>query len=513
MIEISPNTKACLLGVGIFCFLIPWVFPLILGPNPNILVQLIAICSVTVIYLLPVSKFQVISFGLILAAAINALIGILQYFFLADIFHPYILQKGVGEAYGMLGQRNHLASLTTLGYISILIGYETKLFVNRTLKNAALIILLLLAIGNAVSLSRTGLIQWIVVLLIQIKLARGWRSEGVALALTASVTYALAVLFIPYLLTLLLGQDFFGLLSRFGSEGACDSRRNIWSNVVDLIAIQPLSGWGWGGLKYAHFTTLFSNNRFCGVLGNAHNLILHLAVELGIPFALLITSLIVWVIMSQRPWIEIVPEKKMAWWALFVIGIHSMVEYPLWYGPFQMIAIMYIFLLAGWNGVSEEMKQLRTGLLCSKRHLSTLVGVVAVFMFLGYAVWDYLRISKMYQTEYMQTLKTRESTIQEARRSILFRQYVDFGELTVMQLRADNAQYINDLSRRVLHFSPEPKVIKLIVESAWLLNNMAQVEYFLPRFEAAFPQEYLGWIKVRSDIYTSLDPKKSGSIK
>ena len=55
-----------------------------------------------------------------------------------------------------------------------------------------------------------------------------------------------------------------------------------------LIAQKPWLGWGWGELDYAHFITLYPGARFCDILDNAHNLPLHLAVELGVPLAVVL---------------------------------------------------------------------------------------------------------------------------------------------------------------------------------------------------------------------------------
>ena len=76
------------------------------------------------------------------------------------------------------------------------------------------------------------------------------------------------------------------------------------------------------------------------MLDNAHNLPLHFAVELGIPFALAFCVLVVWAIWRGKPWAERRWDRQMAWGILFVIGIHAMVEYPLWYGPFFMATLV-----------------------------------------------------------------------------------------------------------------------------------------------------------------------------
>jgi hypothetical protein len=43
----------------------------------------------------------------------------------------------------------------------------------------------------------------------------------------------------------------------------------------------------------------------------------------------------------------------------------------------------------------------------------------------------------------------------------------------------------------MLHFSPEPKVVRLVIESATLLGRNAEAVYYLERFKAAFPNEVL----------------------
>lgn len=61
---------------------------------------------------------------------------------------------------------------------------------------------------------------------------------------------------------------------------------------------------GWGDLRYAQYITIFQGPRWCAVLGNAHNLPLHLALVFGIPFALFLCVLGVYFIFIEPPWRE-----------------------------------------------------------------------------------------------------------------------------------------------------------------------------------------------------------------
>jgi O-antigen ligase len=126
------------------------------------------------------------------------------------------------------------------------------------------------------------------------------------------------------------------LWGRLGGGQACSSRLVLWSNVLHLIALKPLTGWGWGELDYAHFDTLYAGPRFLRHPGQRHNLPLHFAVELGVPVAAAACALALWWAWRQRPWAEAAPLRQLAWALLAVILLHSMLEYPLWYGPFQI---------------------------------------------------------------------------------------------------------------------------------------------------------------------------------
>jgi len=104
-------------------------------------------------------------------------------------------------------------------------------------------------------------------------------------------------------------------------------------------------GWGWGELDYAHFITLYPGARFCEILDNAHNLPLHLAVELGMPLTLAFFGAVVWWVMRARPWAETDASRQLAWVVLLLIGVHSLLEYPLWYGPFQLAVVLCLLML------------------------------------------------------------------------------------------------------------------------------------------------------------------------
>jgi hypothetical protein len=45
----------------------------------------------------------------------------------------------------------------------------------------------------------------------------------------------------------------------------------------------------------------------------------------------------------------------------------------------------------------------------------------------------------------------------------------------------------------MLHFSPEPRVIEKVIESAVMHGQDAEALYYLQRYKAAFPAQHARW--------------------
>jgi hypothetical protein len=300
--------------------------------------------------------------------------------------------------------------------------------------------------------------------------------------------YATAVLLLPFTL----GQSPFthGLLARLASGSDCSSRLTLWSNVLRLIGEKPWSGWGWGELDYAHYITLYPARRFCDILDNAHNLPLQLAVELGIPVALLACAAIVAVFFRQKPWRETDSTRQLAWAVLTLLMLHSMLEYPLWYGPFQIAFGLAVAML--WQGPATQATARRRGNTLSNGRVPGVASLLLI-MGCGYAAWDYHRVSQIYLPPEARDAEYRVDPLAHARGSVLFRNQVRFAELTTTPLTRDNAQWTFDTALALLHFSPEPRVIEKVIESATMLGRVQEAQAHLARFRAAFPQDYARW--------------------
>ena len=427
--------------------------------------------------------------GLLAAAVISAVLGVLQYLGLARELSPWVNQPLKGDAFANLRQRNQFASLTSLGLVALLGWVAARAKANAMTRGCwtfAFALLNLLAAGVACSVSRTGAVQWTLVGVLMA--VWGWRSakgeagqlKGVAwLALAAPVLVAVWSVIMPWIALQPTGEWGASMILRVTGQAqdyaVCGGRRVLWTNVFALIAQHPWLGWGWGETDYAHFMTGYNSLRFCDMLDNAHDFPLHLALEFGVPFAVAVMGLVgVWVL-RRTPWREQHAWRVMAWCLLLVLGLHSLLEYPLWYGPFQMTLGLAIGLLWAEHHAPTEQERQDGPML------------VAALLFIGclYAAWDFNRVGQIYRQAASRDAAYRDNPLHHAKQSWLFQNQADFAELTTQTVTPDNAAELYLQALRVMHYSPEARVVQRAIDSGKLLGHDEQAQVLTDRLEDA----------------------------
>ena len=425
--------------------------------------------------------------GLLAAAVISAVLGALQYLGLARELSPWVNQPVKGDAFANLRQRNQFASLTSLGLVALLGWVAVRAKAQAMTRGCwvwSFAFFNVLAAGVACSVSRTGAVQWVLVAMWMA--AWGWRSargesgqiKGVVwLALTGPVLVAAWSVIMPWLALQTTGEWGASMILRVTGQAqdyaACGGRRVLWANVLALIAQHPWLGWGWGETDYAHFMTDYSSMRFCDMLDNAHDFPLHLALEFGVPFALAVMTLVMVWIVRRTPWNERQPWRVMAWCLLWVLGLHSLLEYPLWYGPFQMTLGLAIGLLWAEHDAPTVQARQEGPML------------VAAIVFIGclYAAWDFNRVGQIYRQAASRDAVYRDNPLHHAKQSWLFKNQADFAELTTQTVTPENAADLYPHALRVMHYSPEARVVQRAIDSGTLLGHDEHVQVLSQRLE------------------------------
>lgn len=467
---------------------LPWVTPFFAGPSVAFWPWLTGwVCLLLLILVGRALPHQLVWCAWLIAGIASAAIGLMQYFGVNE-GNPLFNQAPWGEAYGNLRQRNLFATLCNIALVALhglCLGRGTAESRSKLVWVGTGFALVLLAFANAASASRTGLLQLTGLFAATLLLPAWRRRSSLGFYGVVLVAYAGGMILLPWLA----GMDPFahGMLARVAKgEAVCSSRLTLWSNVLHLMAQRPWAGWGWGELDYAHYITLYDGPRFCDILDNAHNLPLHLAVELGGPAAAVAIVGIGAVVKRGRPWREQDVGRQTAWAVISLVALHSLLEYPLWYSPFQLA--MGLCVLTLWP--------CRVPMLAAGSWWRTAVRCISMslLVMLAYAAWDYHRISQIYLPAEARSLAYRDNTLAKIQDSWLFRDQVRFAELTLTSVTRENAAHMEALALDLLHFSPEPRVIEKLIEAAVLLGHEDLAKFHMVRFRAAFPDAYAKWL-------------------
>ena len=280
------------------------------------------------------------------AGLLNAAIGAVQVFApeLAD--GDWIARSNLpGRAVGNLRQPNHVSSLLLWSAIALVAlvgigrsGTEGRFGplgrLGRIDHRLGAALLALLVFTLVLTASRTGIVGVALLALWGLLDRRLTRPQRVRL-LAAPLVYALA--WAGLAAWAQLGAQRFGGAERLAEGDLSASRFGIWANTLALIRDQPWTGVGFGEFNFAWSLTPFPD-RPTAFFDHAHNLPLHLAVELGLPLAtgvLGLLGLALW-----QGWRRSAGDTgaRCAWLMVLMIGLHSLLEYPLWYAYFLLPA-------------------------------------------------------------------------------------------------------------------------------------------------------------------------------
>ena len=365
------------------------------------------------------SLFDAFCSAWVFAGVLNAAVALIQVFAPGLADGNLIAISGIaGRAVGNLRQPNHLSSLLLWACIAVVALAQLR----RVDPKAALALLALFVFAVVLTASRTGLLS---VLLLGLwgladrRLARPVRG----LLLAAPLLYALAWWGMAQWATL--SAHSFGGTARLAETDISGSRFGIWANTLALIKAHPWAGVGWGEFNLAWTLSPFPG-RPVAFFDHTHNLPLQLAVETGLPAAALVMGLLVWAFGRAllAGWRErsddAAAAQRAALMMVLMIGLHSLLEYPLWYAYFLLPACWALgFALRRAGGHAGGGARARRGLAVG----GWLLVAGALF-----SVWDYSRVSAIYVAEPgAPPLATR---VQRGQASVFFSHHADYAATT-----------------------------------------------------------------------------------
>ena len=245
---------------------------------------------------------------------------------------------------------------------------------------------------------------------------------------------------------------------RLLGEGlSSSSRLRFWNEAWVMFREAPLLGTGFKQFAWNNFllnARMPGGNPDEGIIDNAHNLIFEIAAEFGIcGLALLFTGLAWWAWSFRRSRID-----AASWWmtaALGVLGLHSMLEYPLWYAYFLGIAAMLM-------GAAEREAPVIDGTRSGRFALLAAV-MLGVFVFVG--VFQDYRVMQSLQGAARPTDVAddggdkRIPVLLDLQRTSLFAPFIEFAIAQRMLLNQDHLKDKLVLNGRAMRFQPSSDAV------------------------------------------------------
>ncbi|MEO8299570.1 MAG: Wzy polymerase domain-containing protein, partial [Burkholderiales bacterium] len=212
------------------------------------------------------------------------------------------------------------------------------------------------------------------------------------------------------------------------------SRGRIWANTLALIAQHPWVGVGPGAYNFVWSLTPFAG-RPVAFFDHSHNLPMQLAVESGLPFAIAVVLGLCWAFWRSRAGLWQADQARpagvrAAWFMLAVVGVHSLLEYPLWYAYFLLPAAM----LAGWacSGAPSEVPP-HTGPGRLVRRCVAGVGALSVALSL-WALQQYYTVAVIFDPALaIGEPEQLPERIARGRRSVFFGHHADYALVTMAE--------------------------------------------------------------------------------
>lgn len=287
----------------------------------------------------------VLAWMIVVGGTLNTLASVLQHWEIHTFLDRVVVSdRGASTAFGNMGQNNHLADYLGLGLASLLYlqGYA-----GLRKKYVALLGTWLL-FGLSLTGSRSA---WLYLFALAALAIVWWRRSP---GQQSSVITVLALSGLPlflalqFLLPKLPATVTSTAMERLSHSDGLVVRLPLWRHAWDMFTSHPLLGVGYQNFAWHNFLLTardasqgpIAAEFRTGVFTQAHNLPLQWMAEWGVGGLALTLFTLYWLITRFRRFCT--PEQWWGWGILSILGIHSLLEYPLDYtfflGVFMVVA-------------------------------------------------------------------------------------------------------------------------------------------------------------------------------
>ena len=420
---------------------------------------------------------KVVAAAVLLAATINALVGLLQYWRLAVVFDflgPYLVywDRTDNVAHGNVAQRNILASLCLLG-----LAASVYLFPRR--RAPVIAVEGFLAYVVALSASRTPLVIVLAVVLLTLFRGRHWR----ALAQPAVRWFVVPVL-LAQLLAPVVNQALFALLEMTPVEASVERLsahglgiRPIYYQLAAEIGWQSGGIWGlgWKSLPVAMVAQGYGQNLWGAseLPTHAHNVLLQLWVENGPLIALLASLYPIWLLFRRG-----FPSSRQdyARLSLLVLIVHSWLEYPLWQPALLFLFVVLMGTLESDDPAPDQAARQTAPPSRFRGGLGLRALAVAVALGAGVTVLQFVAVAAIWKQIPSQPAELADTGLNSLRLNPVIEPYADW---LALNMNTDTAAQRVLRLERLAQWLPDAMMLELLADAyraAGRLNDAQKID-------------------------------------
>lgn len=418
-----------------------------------------------------------VMWALVAGMVINTVVAGLQYFDVERALYPLVSQNASDRPYGNLRQANHLATFSAIGLLAVWWLYREAALSVRVVCALALLAFL----GVAFSASRTGILELVVLSCFLLLWRKSAKPLEVAVFVLAPV-WTLLLLECLQFGAVLLGLEVEGIRGR----GSASTRLVYWQEAWSLALLHPTTGVGWGNFAFARLFELPFNSRVEGT-ANAHNLVMHLLAETGFAITFLVLAPVAWLLWRRPPWRLSGSNARWAWMLIAIVGLHSLLEYPLWYMNFLIPTAFAFGLLLSSASISTQSTKLLPKAV-------TLLTSCLLLMGTALALYDYLRVASAFDEDNRASADlAKVASIQS---TFFYRYYADRALVERVPLTDANAAEMLKVTTRLLNEGPNPLVFWVRVGALCRLGETLQAREVAALYGKAFPKSHAEFMQV-----------------
>lgn len=430
---------------------------------------------------------------LLLGAILSAIVALVQVFALWEDAAWINRMHQLRRPGGNLGQPNQLATLLLMGLASLVFLYESKKL--GTL--ASTLLALILLTGVAATESRTGVLSLGFLIVWWFAKRRTFEARLSPWAVASGgVAFMTLFWYWPMLIDAFLMNS--GDAAQVNTS--VGSRWLVWPQLIEAVLQRPWWGWGLGQVSTAHNAVVHAH-ALSEPFTYAHNIVLDLALGLGLPLAALLVLVTgVWFWRRLRSARQLLP-----WYCLALVlpvAVHSMLEFPFAYAYFLVPVMFAVGALEGAVGAKPAF---RLGLKPAAAMLLVTTGLMA------WSVVEYVAIEEDFRIVRFESMRVGQTPASYERPKVVLLTQLDallHGGRIVPKtgMGADELE----LSRSVALRFPWPATQNRYAQSLALNGNPGEALRQLRVMrvlhgEKAYAQVKVGWAVLAAEKYPQLN--------